>query len=608
MSEHPSPFLDDRVSDTLCAVAHEASAAPWLVPPETLRFGRARPRAYRSPRVLVTVLVLVGVGVGIAVTSRQPATRPRPTAAPASTTAPTTSETRLDQIAFSSPMTGYGLFEMQPQHGGMCEDLVGHTTDGGVRFGTLMSVDIHKCESNAPVDSLSFDDHGDGFAYGPTLFVTHDGGLIWTRSAQPGSVLSVQAIGHSVWMVEADCPVAVKGVSSSCSLELLESSDGGHSWKAARTQPPGASVPGNGSKVAEEPALGQTWLVRTSATSAYVLSYPAYDSAATAPGVDAPLWYTANGGASWSVRQIPCGIAALSVVMAVGPQGTLFAMCAGQPSAGFQQKSAARSTDSGAQWTSNVACITHPSAILTASGCVSEPLDDTGYLGGISAVSEKTAFIVGGRSALHVTHDAGRLWSTVQPSIGGTTWGTTQVVFFNASDGAVVGKNAADHGASTLWTTRDSGAHWTAHVPRTGVVEAVQADVILGADGLGVVKVGAAQADAVATVRRYLGPPAATTTHAVCPGRTDVEWNDLSLEFTHGDLAGYRYFRGGSPTCGGSNPPGISVRRTAGRSTCPAYSRTINRVSKSSPALPPPRFRRSRVATPAATSDRAVTP
>jgi photosystem II stability/assembly factor-like uncharacterized protein len=491
---------------------------------------------------LVAALVLIAVGVSIGVTSGPPAARPRHPAATATsgTSAPTGAS--LFHIAFSSPTTGYGLFELQPQSGGTCEDLVGHTTDGGAQFGTLMTVDTYTCGSSSPVDSLSFDDHGDGFVYGPTLYVTHDEGLTWTHSTQPGAVLSVQAIGRSVWMAEADCSFGAPAVPTSCNLELLESSDGGRTWKSAPTQPPGATVPSNGAAVSQESALGQTWLVRTGRSSGYLVSNPVPNI--TGSAATAPLWYTADGGAAWTVRQIPCRIAALSVVMAVAPEGTLFAMCAGQPSAGFQQKSADRSTDRGAQWTSHVACITAPSAIATAPGCVREPLDG-GYLAGIAAISKKTAFVVGGRAPLRVTHDGGTRWSTVEPPIGGTTAGTTQVVFFNLSDGIVVGRNANDHGVSTLWSTRDGGGHWTAHVPRTGVVEAVQADVVLGADGLGVVKVGASQAKAVATVRRYLGPPTVTTTRGVCPGRTEVEWNDLALEFYRGNLAGYRYMRGG---------------------------------------------------------------
>ena len=76
---------------------------------------------------------------------------------------------------------------------------------------------------------------------------------------------------------------------------------------------------------------------------------------------------------------------------------------------------------------------------------------------------------------------------------------------------------------------------------------------VLGADGLGVVSVGDPQAAAVATMTKYLGAPT-TTTPGDCSGTTEVQWHDLSLEFSGGSLAGYRYLRG-LPMVGSTNPP-----------------------------------------------------
>jgi hypothetical protein len=45
------------------------------------------------------------------------------------------------------------------------------------------------------------------------------------------------------------------------------------------------------------------------------------------------------------------------------------------------------------------------------------------------------------------------------------------------------------------------------------------------------------------------------TAAGVCPGRTEVEWGDLSLEFSAGVLAGYRYNEGGFPALGTTRPP-----------------------------------------------------
>lgn len=79
--------------------------------------------------------------------------------------------------------------------------------------------------------------------------------------------------------------------------------------------------------------------------------------------------------------------------------------------------------------------------------------------------------------------------------------------------------------------------------------------VVLGADGLGIVRTGDAQTPAVQAVSRYLGAPTKTTTPGPCNGTTEVEWSDLSLEFSHGVLDGYRYLEGGLSDAGTFHPP-----------------------------------------------------
>ncbi len=78
--------------------------------------------------------------------------------------------------------------------------------------------------------------------------------------------------------------------------------------------------------------------------------------------------------------------------------------------------------------------------------------------------------------------------------------------------------------------------------------------VILGPDGLGVVGIGAAQGAAVLTMTHYLGSPT-TTSFGVCKDTAEVQWSDLSLEFTSGKLTGYRYLPGGLPAIGKSKRP-----------------------------------------------------
>lgn len=426
-----------------------------------MRYHRSqRPRGSLLAGLTISALVMASCSSSPSSTTRRTTTtsmaHPTTTSAPrpssstmsSTTTPPAPVPESLSAIAFFTPTSGYGVFTKQGVVS--CEDLVGSTTDGGATFGPLVPVTSWVCATGATVDSLSFDDHGDGFLYGPDLEVTHDGGKSWQQSTQPGAVLSVQALGLSVWMVESGCPS--NATAQTCPLRLFESADGGRTWSPSPSLPAGAVASSDGAE--------STWLVRVSQSSAYLVLNPAANPQGQAD--EAPLWFTANGGASWSARSIPCGFDALSIALSAAPDGTLLAVCAGQPSAGSQLKSTVRSSDSGLTWTVQSSCP------MTGSGqpsCVHDPIN-FGYLGEIDAVSADVVFLVGGRSSLMVSTNGGVQWQAVQPLIGDTSDGTQQVIFFNTTDGVVLGDNGDESDESTLWSTRDGGAQWTAVVPR----------------------------------------------------------------------------------------------------------------------------------------------
>jgi photosystem II stability/assembly factor-like uncharacterized protein len=417
-------------------------------------------RGFQSPAAaprfaLVLLATTVVLGCGAAQRPVQPATAVAPATVKASDTTSTASNpapaanARLDAIAFVSRSTGYGMFTSRAR--GRCQALTGRTTNGGARFGPLAVVTAWPCNGYPPAATLTADGHGDAFLYDPGLFVSHDGGRIWAPSHQPGVVLAIATAGRSAWMLRADCPRH----GGTCPLRLLLSADGGRTWAPSPAQPPGATVHAIDGQPATEGAAGQTWLLRTGRSSAYVMSGPASDVA--------PLWFTADGGATWSTRQVRCGpIAAISATLTAAPDGTLLAVCAGQPGAGYQEKSAGRSTDGGRSWTVHTPC---PAARLTCHG--GTPLD-SGYLGQIDAVHAGTAFLVGDRSSLLVTTDGGSRWRTVRPVIGDSGGGTAEVIFVSRRDGFVLGDDTRRGERPAIWRTTDGGSHWSAVVPRAG--------------------------------------------------------------------------------------------------------------------------------------------
>ncbi|HVB01124.1 MAG TPA: hypothetical protein VNE42_07670 [Acidimicrobiales bacterium] len=382
------------------------------------------------------VAVALVVGLLLALTQVHPAT----SASSTSTTVAPRPALSLAAIDFSSPLSGLGVFTGESPGSLTCKDYVGKSTNGGATFTSLVHAMSWNCASSDFSSSLTSDGHGNVFLYGPRLYVSHDDARTWSRDPQTESVWDVDAVGLSVWMIESKCALADMVGPSSCPIRLLESTNGGRTWRQSLTVPQG-SASGISSG-----AHGQSYLDRINRSTAYLMLEP-HSNFGGGPSV-APLWYTSDGGKTWSNRQVPCHIGALSSVFSVAPGGALMAVCASQPSAGSQTKSVLESTNGGRTWT-----------LKTDSNI------NNGYLGAIDLVSSSEAFLAGGRSSLLVTHDAGTRWRVVQPLIGSTAGGTSQVIFFDASHGLVLGNNDNDNENLTLWSTTDGGQHWTVELP-----------------------------------------------------------------------------------------------------------------------------------------------
>jgi len=355
---------------------------------------------------------------------------------------------RLAVVAFPARTRGWGEFVSYHP----CRVAVGVTADGGARFSAPVAVAGWRCAAAPPASSLTFDADGDGFLYGPRLFVTHDGGRTWAASRQPGQVLAVAADGRSVWMLQADC--ARTAGPGRCPLRLLESVDGGRTWTQPAGQPPAVAASYDGAEPAGA-AAGQSWLVRTGRLSGYIASLMPQPGTA----VPAGLWFTSDGGRTWSPRATPC--TGLAVALSAAPGGTLYAVCADQPGAGQQGKTVARSADGGRTWTRPVSC---------GIGACPGPLG-SGYLGAIDAAGPRTVYLVGDRSPLLASTDGGSRWHVIKAVTAGSDAGTSQVTFFNRSDGLVVGVDDSPPyypQQPTIWRTSDGGNRWTVTRPKIG--------------------------------------------------------------------------------------------------------------------------------------------
>lgn len=368
-------------------------------------------------------------------TSPHSATRSTTTTMTARTPAPVSTES-IESVAFFNASDGYGLFTRSNRSS--CSLAVAPTKDGGRSFAPPSTVTDYSCGNGYPATKVAFDNVGDGFVYGPELFVSHDDGSTWNTAKGFSDVLNVVPLGRSVWALEESCSQST----GNCDVGVEQSTDGGRSWSTV-TLPAQDMTP-------FAPAM-----VRTSVSSTLIDIPPLRAVNGSAPSPSLVL-RTTDGGRTWQQSSVSC--VGLVNFVSQAPDGTIWLGCASEPGAGNQAKELVRSFDGGATWTA-VQCPanTNPASI---PGCYFSNTMDGGYLGDLVAISSTTAFADGGRNDVLVTRDGGTTWSETNPVIGDMDSGTTGLFFANVEDGWVI-SGATSTNNEGLWRTTDGGSTWS---------------------------------------------------------------------------------------------------------------------------------------------------
>lgn len=236
--------------------------------------------------------------------------------------------------------------------------------------------------------------------------VSHDAGATWHPVAVNAGNLA--AAGGTVWAAGCPTPSSCRTYTGPASGNVLTA--------GAPTGVPMAGL-----------------LAVQDARTAYVAS-----SDATRPTFAA----TTDGGRSWRTGRLPCGLnpplgfSPSSSPFAVSPDGTLWALCAGEPGAGSQLKSLYRSTDGGRTWQH-------------------EPDPETfGYAMDLTALSSTTAWRAGGRAPLYRTDDGGATWHADLADVFNTAFATP--AFVAALDASTAATSVFD----TAYRTSDGGRTW----------------------------------------------------------------------------------------------------------------------------------------------------
>jgi hypothetical protein len=424
----------------------------YLVMEVTGRSGEA----VRAPWVVTVALAaLILAGCSSSGQSGRPSTEVGPSSSPTTTTAatPTTSPNgspaKPVAIGFSDPV--HGLLLVQSCGSLSCSSWVEITTDGGrywqprPPFATYPATDYIKVQGVAVenptpnpnrfgVDGVVLASASDAWAYGPGLFVTHDGGREFRRISVGAPVLSVVASGGQVWVLEQRCFVVKHPTYSANACDrsvLLTGAANGDTLRPVVDQPPGfALAPGY------EPG--------TQFPLEVVAAGPELGVLAGVFGLDV----TNDGGRTWRQDDYPCRSRYVSGgwpggSVARDPSGSLWLVCAGEPSAGFQPKQLWRSFDDGRTWLG-------PYELLGA-----------GYADTLDVVSTTEAWAYGARAPILHSTDGGRTWKAMLVNYFNSAFGGPRGFSAIGPDDAwIVAPQSGAPFPTKLFRTTDGGGNW----------------------------------------------------------------------------------------------------------------------------------------------------
>lgn len=209
------------------------------------------------------------------------------------------------------------------------------TTDGGNTFAGIPSPPVGASD----LSQLRFASPLDGYAFGPALWQTENGGVTWANVPLPGQVTELEAAGG-----EAYALVSGVGAANSASTEFMTAPIGSQEWR----QVPTPALLGNGAQFA------------LSGPNLYLLG----------GNGDQVLLYSTDQGAQFSQRIDPCtaGLGG-SVTAAADGRSTLWAAC---PTGMMAQVTL--STDGGLSWHAPTATGPFPNSLKVSAASTSVAL------------------------------------------------------------------------------------------------------------------------------------------------------------------------------------------------------------------------------------------
>jgi len=412
------------------------------------------------PRVILSGHV-GGAPVAQSSTSTAPVHRSSPSPAqpsPSVTTGPDSASPKpttalpgfaVSSVTFVSTTAGWVLGQAGtpgqcgPPHPNICTSIAA-TDDGGHTWYGVSAPDAGAPDGATGVSQLRFLDGVNGWAFGPQLYATHDGGRSWAKVATHGMrVTSLETVDGRAFAVWARCTGTGPNFAAGCTrFSLYSTSAGTNSWA------PVPGVTGLGSKVAPAGAPSPSSAQLTLSGSRGYLLAP-NGAVYTGPVTQVAGWKLATAGGSLPTS---CGIPGLAqangvpqhaMLAATGAGAGLVELCAGLPpghSTGMPL--VIYSADAGRTWT--------PTGGAPSAGV---PTSLSGTPDGRVVIATNQGIDVSGTAAGPQPNSL--RWRTVKgDSVPG---GFSYVGMTTSQQGVAI---PADTSLHAVWFTYDGGHHW----------------------------------------------------------------------------------------------------------------------------------------------------
>ncbi len=346
-------------------------------------------------------------------------------------------------VTFVGASTGWVLGQAgTPGHCGppspyICTSLA-VTSDGGSTWHGVHAPVTGAPDGSTGVSEIRFLNTADGWAFGPELWATHDGGQTWAKINTGGlRVTALETVGNRAFAVWAQCTGTGTAFAAQCTaFSLYSAAAGGDQW---------TPVPGAAADLAASPAGSSTAAAASASSTQLVLtSKQGYLLAPSGELLSGPVtgqgrWQPAAGSGTSGA---PCkpgaaqndGQPAGGMLAATTASGLVLA-CAGQAANGSQPKLVYTSADGGQTW--------QQTGPVSAQGTVT------------SVAGTTTGTIILATTAGIEVWASGGSWTAAQGAL--PVGGFRYVGMTTPQQGVAVPVNASLH---AVWFTYDGGKTW----------------------------------------------------------------------------------------------------------------------------------------------------